>query len=32
VAILANSRPPLRELLRTFRDTQTQTVMQERLP
>jgi 5-(carboxyamino)imidazole ribonucleotide mutase len=32
VAILANSRPDLRERLRAFRDTQTQTVLQERLP
>src|SRR6187431_3321845 len=32
VAILSNSRPELREALRTFRDTQTQTVLQERLP
>src|SRR3954468_20021474 len=32
IAILANSRPELREKLRAFRDTQTQTVLQERLP
>jgi 5-(carboxyamino)imidazole ribonucleotide mutase len=32
VAILSNSRPDLRERLRAFRDTQTQTVLQERLP
>jgi 5-(carboxyamino)imidazole ribonucleotide mutase len=32
VAILANSRPDLRKRLRAFRDTQTQTVLQERLP
>jgi 5-(carboxyamino)imidazole ribonucleotide mutase len=32
IAILANSRPDLREKLRTFRETQTQTVLQERLP
>jgi 5-(carboxyamino)imidazole ribonucleotide mutase len=32
VAILSNSRPELREALRAFRDTQTQSVLQERLP
>jgi 5-(carboxyamino)imidazole ribonucleotide mutase len=32
VAILSNSRPELREALRAFRETQTQTVLQERLP
>jgi 5-(carboxyamino)imidazole ribonucleotide mutase len=32
VAILSNCRPALREQLRAFRDTQTQTVLQERLP
>jgi 5-(carboxyamino)imidazole ribonucleotide mutase len=32
VAILSNSRPELREALRTFRDTQTRSVLQERLP
>ena len=32
VAILSNSRPELREKLRAFRETQTQTVLQERLP
>jgi 5-(carboxyamino)imidazole ribonucleotide mutase len=32
VAILSNSRKDLRERLRTFRETQTQTVLQERLP
>src|SRR5215203_2553843 len=31
-AILANSRPELRERLRSFRDAQTQSVLQERLP
>jgi 5-(carboxyamino)imidazole ribonucleotide mutase len=32
VSILANSRPELREMLRTFRDEQAQKVRQERLP
>ena len=32
VAILSNSRKDLRERLRAFRDAQTQTVLQERLP
>lgn len=32
IAILSNSRKDLRERLRAFRDTQTQTVLQERLP
>ena len=32
VAILSNSRRELRERLRAFRDAQTQTVLQERLP
>ena len=32
IAILANSRPDLRGKLRAFRETQTQTVLQERLP
>jgi 5-(carboxyamino)imidazole ribonucleotide mutase len=32
VAILSNSRPDLRTQLRAFRDTQTQAVLQERLP
>jgi 5-(carboxyamino)imidazole ribonucleotide mutase len=32
IAILAVSRLPLREQLRAFRETQTQTVLQERLP
>ena len=32
VAILANSRPELRAMLRTFRDEQAQKVRQERLP
>jgi len=32
VAILANSRPELRERLRSFRDAQTESVRQERLP
>ena len=32
IAILSNSRPDLRDQLRTFRETQTQTVLQERLP
>ena len=32
IAILSNSRPDLREKLRAFRETQTQTVLQERLP
>ena len=32
VSILSNSRPDLRERLRAFRDDQTQTVLQERLP
>src|SRR5215212_4220780 len=32
VAILSNSRPELRDKLRAFRETQTQTVLQERLP
>ena len=32
VAILSNSRPDLRERLRAFRENQTQTVLQERLP
>ena len=32
IAILSGSRPRLREQLRAFRDTQTQTVLQERLP
>jgi 5-(carboxyamino)imidazole ribonucleotide mutase len=32
VAILSNSRRELREKLRAFRETQTQTVLQERLP
>ena len=32
IAILSGSRPPLREQLRAFRETQTQTVLQERLP
>jgi 5-(carboxyamino)imidazole ribonucleotide mutase len=32
VAILSNSRKDLRERLRTFRETQTQAVLQERLP
>ena len=32
VAILANTRPELREQLRAFRDEQTQKVRQEPLP
>ena len=32
VEILSNSRKDLRERLRAFRDAQTQTVLQERLP
>src|SRR5689334_20934886 len=32
IAILSNSRKDLRERLRAFRDAQTQTVLQERLP
>jgi 5-(carboxyamino)imidazole ribonucleotide mutase len=32
VSILANSRPDLRVMLRTFRDEQAQKVRQERLP
>jgi 5-(carboxyamino)imidazole ribonucleotide mutase len=32
IAILANSRPDLRDALRAFRETQTQAVLQERLP
>jgi 5-(carboxyamino)imidazole ribonucleotide mutase len=32
VSILANSRPDLRQRLRTFRDEQTEKVRQERLP
>src|SRR3954463_11363264 len=32
VAILSNSRPALRDKLRAFRETQTQSVLQERLP
>src|SRR5215212_688947 len=32
IAILSNSRPELRDTLRAFRETQTQTVLQERLP
>ena len=32
IAILSNSRTELRERLRAFRETQTQTVLQERLP
>jgi 5-(carboxyamino)imidazole ribonucleotide mutase len=32
VAILSNSRRDLRDRLRAFRDAQTQTVLQERLP
>jgi 5-(carboxyamino)imidazole ribonucleotide mutase len=32
VAILSNSRKDLRERLRAFREAQTQTVLQERLP
>jgi 5-(carboxyamino)imidazole ribonucleotide mutase len=32
IAILSNSRPELREKLRAFRETQTQAVLQERLP
>jgi 5-(carboxyamino)imidazole ribonucleotide mutase len=32
IAILSNSRTELREKLRAFRETQTQTVLQERLP
>src|SRR5215212_8458038 len=32
IAILSNSRPELRDKLRAFRETQTQTVLQERLP
>ena len=32
VAILANSRPDLREKLRKYRDNQTGTVMQDKLP
>ena len=32
IAILSNSRPDLRERLRAFRDTQTRSVLQERLP
>jgi 5-(carboxyamino)imidazole ribonucleotide mutase len=32
VSILANSRPELRAMLRTFRDEQAQKVRQERLP
>jgi 5-(carboxyamino)imidazole ribonucleotide mutase len=32
VSILANSRPELRAMLRTFRDEQAQRVRQERLP
>ena len=32
VAILSNSRTELRERLRAFRESQTQTVLQERLP
>ena len=32
IAILSNSRSDLRKQLRAFRDTQTQSVLQERLP
>jgi 5-(carboxyamino)imidazole ribonucleotide mutase len=32
IAILSNSRPEFRDKLRAFRETQTQTVLQERLP
>jgi 5-(carboxyamino)imidazole ribonucleotide mutase len=32
VSILANSRPELRTMLRTFRDEQAQKIRQERLP
>ena len=32
ISILSNSRPDLRQQLRTFRERQTQTVLQERLP
>ena len=32
VSILSNSRRELREKLRAFRETQTQAVLQERLP
>ena len=32
VAILANSRPPLRKKLQSFRSTQTKTVLKTRLP
>ena len=32
IAILSNSRPDLRVQLRTFREMQTQAVLQERLP
>jgi 5-(carboxyamino)imidazole ribonucleotide mutase len=32
ISILSNSRPDLREKLRAFRDSQTQAVLQERLP
>jgi 5-(carboxyamino)imidazole ribonucleotide mutase len=32
ISILANSRPDLRSMLRQFRDTQANTVRQERLP
>ena len=32
IAILSNSRPELRDQLHAFRKTQTQTVLQERLP
>jgi len=32
IAILSNSRPELRNKLRAFRETQTQAVLQERLP
>ena len=32
IAILSNSRRDLRDQLRTFRETQTQIVLQERLP
>ena len=32
IAILSNSRPELRDKLRAFRETQTQAVLQERLP
>jgi 5-(carboxyamino)imidazole ribonucleotide mutase len=32
ISILSNSRPELRDKLRAFRETQTQSVLQERLP